>query len=181
MLFFKRRTIGFYKKCIHIHHMSQQNIALVKSFYKAFSEKNPKEMITYYHENMVYENPIITRLEGRMAGNYWGMLIEREGEHLKVSASNIRADGDKVIADSKASYLWGDARRQVNNVGYAVFQFKDGKIIHQKDHYDFWKWSRMALGFPGYILGWSSFLNGKVRDTAFKMLKEYDAKTYPNS
>ena len=34
------------------------------------------------------------------------------------------------------------------------------------DRFDFWKWSRQALGLPGWLLGWSSALRAKVQARA---------------
>ena len=44
----------------------------------------------------------------------------------------------------------------------AEFKIKDGKIIKHQDKFDFYKWSRQALGFPGLFLGWTPFLKNKV-------------------
>ena len=56
---------------------------------------------------------------------------------------------------------------------YACFRFQDGKIIRHRDRFDFWRWSRMALGPAGLILGWSPMLKNKVRRQAAKSLARY--------
>lgn len=43
---------------------------------------------------------------------------------------------------------------------------KEGKIVGHVDHFDFWRWSRQALGAPGLLLGWTPILRGKIRSRA---------------
>mgnify|MGYP000423281271 CR=1 FL=1 len=52
----------------------------------------------------------------------------------------------------------------------------DGLIIEHRDSFDFYRWSRQALGVPGLLLGWSSFLQNKVRAQAAANLKRYLGK-----
>jgi hypothetical protein len=53
---------------------------------------------------------------------------------------------------------------------------QDGKIVAHTDVFDFWRWSRQALGAPGLFLGWTSFLQRKVQGQAAKGLSEYEQK-----
>jgi hypothetical protein len=50
---------------------------------------------------------------------------------------------------------------------------EDEKIIIHEDSFDFWKWSRMALGTPGLLLGWTPFLKKKVRTQAQTSLQNF--------
>jgi hypothetical protein len=45
--------------------------------------------------------------------------------------------------------------------------------LRQRDTYDFWSWSRQALGLPGLLLGWSGFLRTKVRAQAAAGLEQF--------
>ena len=42
----------------------------------------------------------------------------------------------------------------------------DGLITRHRDRFDFWRWSRQALGPAGWLLGWTPLLRAKVRATA---------------
>ncbi|MBC7438095.1 MAG: nuclear transport factor 2 family protein, partial [Bdellovibrionales bacterium] len=48
-----------------------------------------------------------------------------------------------------------------------------GLIATHRDRFDFWAWSRQALGTPGLLLGWTPMLRNKVRTTAASNLKKY--------
>jgi hypothetical protein len=62
----------------------------------------------------------------------------------------------------------------------ADFEFKDGKIFRHRDHFDFWRWSRMALGTSGLLLGWTPFLKNKVQTTAKARLRKFMEKQGAN-
>jgi hypothetical protein len=46
----------------------------------------------------------------------------------------------------------------------AEFEFdKHGLILRHRDRFDFWAWSRQALGVPGLILGWTPLFRKQVQ------------------
>lgn len=62
----------------------------------------------------------------------------------------------------------------VHNVIDSRFIFDpQGLIRTQRDSFDFWAWSRQALGAPGLLLGWTPFLHNKVRAQAAANLRKY--------
>ena len=46
------------------------------------------------------------------------------------------------------------------------------------DSFDFWRWSRQALGTPGAFLGWTPMLRATVRRKASDNLQRYLAKAF---
>ncbi|MEN9670596.1 MAG: hypothetical protein RL018_873, partial [Pseudomonadota bacterium] len=44
------------------------------------------------------------------------------------------------------------------------------------DSFNFWAWSRQALGAPGLLIGWTPFLRAKVQATANDNLQKFLAK-----
>jgi hypothetical protein len=46
-------------------------------------------------------------------------------------------------------------------------------IVSHHDSFDFWRWSRQALGAPGLLLGWSPVLRNQVRKQANTSLRKY--------
>ena len=53
---------------------------------------------------------------------------------------------------------------------------KDGKIIKHVDRFNFWKWSSMALGLPGMLLGFTPIIKNGVRKNVHQLLKKYMEK-----
>lgn len=130
-------------------------------------------MVNHYHANVVFEDPAFGELKGDQARQMWHMLIERGGDDLQVSHSNIQVDADAVTAQWTAKYRYGTNKRPVVNHVQARFRFRDGKIISHTDHFSMWKWSRQALGASGLLLGWTGFLKRKVQTRTRSMLDKY--------
>jgi hypothetical protein len=48
-----------------------------------------------------------------------------------------------------------------------------GKIVQQVDDFSFWRWSGQALGWRGWLLGFTPIVRDKVQGKAAKSLKEF--------
>lgn len=148
-------------------------IKTIESFYTAFQAGDAERMVAHYHDNAEFSDPAFVGLKGEEVKNMWRMLIERGKGQLQIEFSNIRQDGDKVLAHWEARYLFSQTSREVHNKIDAEFEFLDEMIIRHIDHFDFWKWSSMALGTPGKILGWSPLVKNKVRKQCRYLLDNY--------
>lgn len=92
---------------------------------------------------------------------------------FELTFSNVETEGDSGSAEWQAWYSFSKTGRKVHNQIKAAFIFKDGLIIDHRDVFDLWKWSRMALGTPGTLLGWSGFMKGKIHENARKSLEKF--------
>jgi hypothetical protein len=61
----------------------------------------------------------------------------------------------------------------VHNKIDASFRFRDGKIAEHTDDFDLYRWTRMALGPVGVLLGWSPLVKGQVRAQAKNQLARF--------
>jgi hypothetical protein len=145
--------------------------ALIERFYRAFQQRDAAAMAACYHASATFRDPVFT-LEGERIGKMWKMLCSR-GEDLRVEFSNVSADADRGSADWQAWYTFKSSGRPVHNIIRANFRFVDGLIIEHIDDFDFWRWSRQALGAAGLLLGWSPFIRAKVRSEAARALDRY--------
>ncbi len=151
---------------------AEQNAALIQRFYEAFARRDAATMATCYHAEAHFSDPAFPDLRGADIGAMWTVLCER-AQDFSLSFSAVSAEGDRGQAHWEARYLFSKTGRQVHNLIAARFVFKDGLIIDHADHFDFWRWSRMALGAPGLLLGWSGFLRGKVQAEAARGLAAF--------
>ena len=156
--------------------MNEVNSTLIQRFYQAFTDHDVDTMLSCYHENVRFSDPVFGDLDAEEVRAMWRMLLERGGKDLSITFGEVKADDTYGSARWEAVYPFSKTGRKVHNKIKATFVFKDHKIIDHKDHFSFWKWSAMALGIPGVFLGWSPFLRNKVSAQSLKLLNNYKSK-----
>jgi hypothetical protein len=140
---------------------------LLKRFYAAFATLDAHAMQGCYAPDARFEDPVFT-LHGREhIGTMWMMLCEtirnRGQAVFRLEARDIEANDDSGSAHWEARYRFGVAGRMVHHVVDSRFTFENGLIATHQDSFNFWRWSRQALGPTGLALGWTGFLHDKVR------------------
>jgi len=156
-----------------IENAALENRALIERFYLAFQKRDGAAMGACYHANASFRDPVF-ELKGPRVGAMWQMLTSR-GADLRVEFANVSADAASGGADWQAWYKFSATGRPVHNIIRARFRFAEGLIIEHVDTFDFWRWSRQALGPVGMLLGWSPMVRGKVRAQAARALDHYMA------
>ncbi len=152
-----------------------QETDLIAKFYEAFGRRDGDAMAECYADDVRFSDPVFPDLEGDHARAMWKMLCGR-AKDLTITASDIAWDGKTGSATWVAHYTFAATGKKVENHIRATFAIEGGKIVRHDDVFDFWRWSRQALGVPGILLGWSSFLQNKVRKQAAQSLRDYEAK-----
>ena len=155
--------------------VTHPHAALVERFYQAFQRKDGAAMAACYHPEVRFSDPVFTELRGPRAGAMWRMLTGRAPD-LAVDFADVRADDAAGAARWEARYTFTATGRRVHNVVAARFAFRDGLIVEHDDDFDFWRWSRQALGPAGWLLGWTPVLRNKVRAQGARGLDAFLAK-----
>lgn len=137
----------------------------IHRFYEAFAARDAQAMAACYHPEIHFSDPVFPDLHGPRAGAMWRMLCEA-GKDLQVSHGEVRADATSGAARWEATYTFSGTGRKVHNRIHADFRFQDGLILDHRDSFDFWAWSRQALGPVGWLLGWTPLLRRKVQAQA---------------
>ena len=151
-----------------------ENEQLIHTFFQSFQQKEYQGMHACYHEDVTFSDPAFPLLKGKEARAMWHMFTH--SNDLQVTYDHVQADGNKGRARWIATYTFSKTGRKVVNVIQSSFEFEDGKIVRHTDVFDFWKWSRMALGLTGLLLGWTPLVQGKVQKTGHKLLQSFMAK-----
>lgn len=152
--------------------MTHPHAELLDRFYSAFAKRDADTMAQCYADDATFSDPVFRDLDARKVRGMWRMLCER-GADLKLEHGGVQADDAKGKARWEARYTFSATGRPVHNIIDATFEFRDGKIISHQDVFDFWRWSRQALGFTGVVLGWSPMVKNKIRRVAGKQLDRY--------
>lgn len=148
------------------------NEQLIRNFYQSFQNKDYKAMQNCYADDAIFHDAIFKNLDSKQVQAMWEMLITR-GKNFSLTFDNIKADENSGSADWIATYTFSATNRKVINHVKANFVFENNKIIKHTDEFDFYKWSKQALGLSGLLLGWTSFLKVKVQRSAIKGLNEF--------
>jgi len=152
---------------------------IIENFYTAFTNLDAEAMAACYHDDIKFEDPAFGPLKGEKAKNMWRMLCngqKEKGKIFKVEASGIVSKDDKGKAHWEAWYTFSKTGRKVHNIIDAEFKFKDGKIIEHTDTFDLYRWSKQALGFKGYLLGWTSFFRKKLNAQTNALLSDFERR-----
>jgi ketosteroid isomerase-like protein len=141
------------------------NERLIHRFYSAFAQRDWKTMQACYHDDVLFNDAAFTNLKGKQAKAMWHMLAEN-AKDFSLEYNQVKANETTGTCHWEARYKFSKTGRSVHNKIDATFHFKDGLIYRHTDTFDFWRWSSMALGTSGLLLGWSGFLQNKVRSSA---------------
>jgi ketosteroid isomerase-like protein len=146
--------------------------SLISQFYTAFQTKDYLVMQDLYHADATFSDPVFQALNAAEVKAMWQMLVAA-GKDLQVTFSQVSANETSGSCLWEARYTFSRTGKRVHNIIRASFEFRDGKIFRHVDSFDFWRWSRQALGFSGLLLGWTPLVKNKVRTTARRGLTNF--------
>jgi ketosteroid isomerase-like protein len=128
---------------------AEETKALLVRFYDALARRDGAAMAALYAPNARFEDEVY-RLEGPDVGKMWTGLLSR-AKTLSVSYTIARAGSGTGTVELTARYLYGG--RPVVNVISSELELEDGRIVRQRDRFDFPRWAAQALGIPGRLFG----------------------------
>jgi len=152
-------------------HANEQRI---HDFYTAFASKDAEAMAAMYAEDARFSDPVFPELGADEVRAMWRMLISR-GTDLELSFDGVSATDELGHAHWDATYTFRATGRLVRNSIDASFRFRDGHIVEHRDDFSLWRWTRMALGSKGTLLGWTPLVQRKVRRMAARQLEKFMA------
>jgi ketosteroid isomerase-like protein len=156
--------------------MSEQaNRTLLDELYAAFGRSDGDAMSRCYAPDATFSDPVFVGLRGDEPGGMWRMLTSR-AKDFSVELVSRDADASVGTAHWVARYRFAQTGRPVVNDVLSRFRFADGLIAEQVDEFDFYRWSRQALGPPGALLGWTPLLRRSVQRKARAGLDAFLAK-----
>lgn len=157
------------------------NKATLGRFYAAFALLDPDTMASCYAPEVQFDDEVFSLQGHEQVTGMWHMLcqsMQTTGRaDWKLNYRAVVADARTGTVQWNATYRFGATGRLVENRIEAQFQFDtEGRIVRHQDQFDFWRWSRQALGMPGLLLGWSPMMRRQVRARANAGLKKYLAR-----
>ncbi len=146
--------------------------ATLHRFYTAFQSLDAAAMAACYHPNASFSDPVFKDLRGEKIAAMWLMLTQgamRSRGDWSLEYSILSGNERKAMVQWDARYSFA-GRRKVHNRVTSHLAFWDGLIVRQIDEFDFWRWSRQALGPSGWVLGWNKQYQAAVSAAAIRRL-----------
>lgn len=134
-------------------------------FFAAFAAGDAASMGALYAPAASFNDPAFGTLDATEARAMWQMLLGRARD-LSVTWRIESETPTHARAHWEARYTFAASGRPVVNRVATDMTLAGGLIVRQVDHFDFWRWSRQALGLPGTLLGWSPMLRSRVQAQA---------------
>jgi len=157
--------------------MPHPNAELVARFYTAFAALDDAVMAECYAADVSFQDEVFALRGREEVSGMWRMLCSATRatgrDAWSLSFDGVEADDRQGRAHWQAHYRFSATGRLVHNVISAEFVFRDGVIVAHRDRFDFWRWSRQALGPTGWLLGWTPLLRRKVRARAAANLRAF--------
>jgi len=146
---------------------------LITQFYTAFSKKDAAGMNACYSDDVVFYDPAFELLQGKQVNAMWEMLCQNARD-FSLSFHNVKDLGDGYYnCDWTAHYTFSKTGRKVVNNVKSHMKIETNKIIEHSDAFSLHKWSTQAMGFLGWLLGWNSFFQRKIKNTAKRNLLKF--------
>lgn len=141
----------------------KENEAIISRFYVAFQQRNSHEMNACYAENIAFSDPVFGLLYGDEVRGMWEMLC-KNGKDLQLSFGNIQLlDEQYATCEWIAQYTFSQTGRRVVNKIKAHMRIENGIITEHSDAFDIYRWSRQALGWKGWLFGWTAWFQKKLQ------------------
>ena len=145
--------------------VSDGDAGVAARFYAAFAARDAEAMGALYAPAATFTDPAFGTLDAAEARAMWQMLLGR-AQDLSVTWRVESETPTHARAHWEARYTFTATGRSVVNRVATDMTLAGGLIVRQVDHFDFWRWSRQALGLPGTLLGWSPMLRSRVQAQA---------------
>ena len=150
---------------------------LINNFYSSFQKLDHRGMISCYSEDIVFFDPAFGLLKGDEVRAMWEMLC-KNAKDFSLTWSNINhLDDEYSTCDWVANYTFSKTGNKVVNKIKANMRFADGKIVEHSDAFSLHTWSKQALGLAGWLLGWNSFFQRKIKSQAKRNLLRFMEKS----
>lgn len=167
---------------------SQPNLVylspVVDRFFEAFSASDWQTMARCYHDKASFSDPVYPDLREERIVYMWHQLLSaaetsnlNSGRKKSLSLNNLKLEYRVLFGDERkaqvlwtASYRYGN--RSVSNEVLSTLAIWDDKIVRQVDEYNFWRWSRQALGLTGLAFGTMPWYQRSVQRSAQSRLEQ---------
>jgi ketosteroid isomerase-like protein len=144
-------------------------MTVAQRFFDAFALGDHHTMGQLYAPDATFSDPIFPLLSAEEVRLMWRMLLTRAQDFAVSATVDETPHGARAVWIARYRY----GARPVRNRVYTEMAIAAGKIVRQVDRFSFWRWSRQALGWQGWLFGWTPWLRNRVRAQAAEALRRF--------
>ncbi|MDQ6893628.1 MAG: nuclear transport factor 2 family protein [Acidobacteriota bacterium] len=141
----------------------QETREVLTRFYDALSRRDGETMASLYSKDAAFEDEVY-ELQGEDVGKMWRGLMSK-AKTLTVSYTIAKAGSGSGTVEWTARYDFPGGGPVVNVI-LSELELENGKIVRQRDRFDFRRWAAQALGTKGRLLGRFEWFRRAVSRTA---------------
>ena len=122
-----------------------------------------------YSKEVVFSDSVFLNLNSLEVKAMWHML-SIGAKDLELKFDSVQGNDFEASCNWTAIYTFSLTKKKVVNIIHAEFELKNGQISRHNDYFSFYRWAKQAFGITGILLGWSPYMQRKVRAASRKRL-----------
>ena len=148
-----------------------QNEQTIIHFLDSFSKRDFEEMNRMYSDDIVFFDPKVGLLREGIAKKLWKYQYENVNNFSFSFGEVIQVDEEYYTCENIILYRHPQTKRKIKDKRKSYFRMENGKIVEQSDAFKFYAWNRQAFGIMGWVLGWSTFFQKRVKNNILSSLQ----------
>ena len=150
--------------------MNNSLISIVNLFFASLKSRNIEKMMEIYHSKIIYSDPLYGLLKQEDVIKRWQLLLE-ENVIEDIQIMDIKEyDDEYAMAHWNCTFYYTITQKKVTLSIKSFFKIENNLIIEQSDAYRLSKFISKAYGIKGLLLGWTKFMQHRVKKTALKKI-----------
>ena len=150
---------------------------IANQFYAAFQNLDAETMNSFYSKDAQFSDPAFGELNHEDLTAMWAMLCASQKEtNFRLEFEILETSDNYAKVYWQAWYTFSKTGRKVHNQITAQLTIQNGKITEHHDHFNLYNWAKQALGFSGWLMGWSNFFQRKLQTQTKSLLKRFQAQ-----
>jgi ketosteroid isomerase-like protein len=151
----------------------EEQKAIIIQFYDSFKRRDAEGMIACYTSDIVFSDPVFGLLDSDHTKAMWRMLCAQAKDFSLTYGEVELLDDEYATCPWQARYTFSKTNRKVLNIVKAHMRIRDGLICEHSDQFNLYTWTQQAMGVPGWLFGWSNFMQKKIQSNARMRLENF--------
>jgi len=155
--------------------MSDVQADVLNTFLRALAQRDVEAMIRCYTTTATYHSPIFPQVEGDTLTATWQWFCAKAPD-LTMVVDEQAFEANTARVQWTATYTFPKTGRPVVQVTDSIFVFEGPQLCRHEDRFDLHRWSHMALGPLGRVLGGRRWLQRSLQRAAAERVARFQER-----